>query len=138
MPIMAMSPSRVFTVSIDCPPDKVSAFVLNPENLPKWAATFVKSVKNEGGKWVAQTAQGPAVFRFAERNSFGILDHHVEPAPGVDVYVPMRVVPNGSGSELTFTLFRMPGMTEERFANDAKMVESDLATLKNILEKKPS
>lgn len=66
--------------------------------------------------------------------SWGVLDHWVTPAPGVEVYVPMRVVANGEGSEVIFTLFQQPGMTDEQFAADARLVEQDLATLKKVLE----
>jgi hypothetical protein len=51
------------------------------------------------------------------------------------VYVPLRVVPNGSGSELTFTLFRQPGMTVQKFKEDAEWVLRDLTKLKAVLEK---
>lgn len=46
----------------------------------------------------------------------------------------MRVVANGSGSEVIFTLFRQPGMSDEQVTEDAAWVERDLGTLKNILE----
>jgi len=48
--------------------------------------------------------------------------------------VPMRAVPNGEGSEIIFTLFKQPGMTEKQFHKDQGMVEQDLATLKQVLE----
>ena len=40
--------------------------------------------------------------RFAEKNTFGVLDNYVSPTPEIEVYVPMRVLPNGSGSEVVF------------------------------------
>ena len=43
--------------------------------------------------------------RFAEKNAFGVLDHYVTPAPELDVYVPMRVLPNGSGNEVISLYF---------------------------------
>jgi hypothetical protein len=46
----------------------------------------------------------------------------------------MRVVANGSGSEVLFTLFQLPGMSEEAFVADAGMVERDLRGLKSRLE----
>ena len=46
---------------------------------------------------------------------------------------PMRVVPNGAGSLVTFTLFRQEGMSDADFARDVGMVESDLQTLKRVL-----
>jgi len=39
--------------------------------------------------------------------------------PGVEVYVPIRVLPNGSGSTVLFTLFQLPGMSDEKYAEDA-------------------
>ncbi len=65
---------------------------------------------------------------------YGILDHVVEIAEDMQVYVPMRVVPNGEGSEVLFTLFRMPAMTEQRWENDLAMVKADLQRLKDVME----
>ena len=47
---------------------------------------------------------------------------------------PMRVLPNGDGSEFVFTLFRRPGMSPAEFAEDRTAVERDLRTLKGLLE----
>jgi len=52
----------------------------------------------------------------------------------MEVYVPMRVQPNGSGSEVIFTLFWLPGMTGQQFVEGVGMVERDLKTLKDVLE----
>jgi len=127
--------SQTLSISINCHPDKVYDFVSNLENMPVWATTFCKSIKKSDGEWIAATTQGQVKIRLAENNRFGVLDHYVTPAPGVEVYVPMRVVPNGSGSEMIFTLFRLPDMTEEQYDEDARLVERDLRTLKDVLEK---
>ena len=57
---------------------------------------------------------------------------------GTTVTNPMRVVPNGGGSELSFTLFRLPGVTAEAFQADAATVQGDLQTLKRLLEASPA
>lgn len=72
--------------------------------------------------------------KFVGRNDFGVLDHTVTVKPGIEILNPMRVVPNGSGSEIIFTLFQSPGVSNEAFAKDAGMVEGDLRTLKTVLE----
>jgi hypothetical protein len=126
--------SRTLSVSINCPADKVYAFVSNPENLPGWAAGLCKSVRKSDAGWIVETTQGPMNLRFAKDNDLGVLDHYVSPAPGVEVYVPMRVLPNGPGSELLFTLFQLPGMSDGKFAEDAGLVTRDLETLKAMLE----
>ena len=47
------------------------------------------------------------------------------------IFGPMRVIPNGEGSELMFTLFRLPRMSDAEFVRDASLVERDLLTLKD-------
>jgi hypothetical protein len=121
---MAMiSPSRTLSVSIDCPPGTVYDFVSNPENLPKWATAFCHTVRKADAEWIVDTPQGPAKVRFSDRNQLGVLDHYVNPAPGVEVYMPMRVLANGAGSEVIFTLFWLPDMSEEQYAEDIGLVE---------------
>src|SRR3989338_7448170 len=127
--------SRTLNITIACSPRKVYEFVSNPENLPRWAAGLGKSVRKSDAGWVVDTPQGPAQIRFAEKNDFGVLDHYVILASGVEVYVPMRVVSNGSGSEVIFTLFKTPEMSDKQFAEDAGMVERDLKTLRSVLER---
>ena len=50
---------------------------------------------------------------------------------------PMRVVPAGAGSLVTFTLFRQEGMSDADFERDAAMVVSDLQALKRVVEALP-
>ena len=47
----------------------------------------------------------------------------------------MRVIPNNSGSEVIFTLFQLPDISDEKISEDAGLVESDLMSLKNVLER---
>ena len=129
-----MYQSRNLSVQIKRNPRDVYNFTSVPENFPRWASGLGKSLKRENGEWIAETPQGPIKVRFTERNEFGILDHYVSPEPGVEIYIPMRVIPNGSGSELIFTLFRLSDMSDEKFTADAEWVMRDLTALKNLLE----
>jgi len=127
--------SRTLSISIGCRPDKVYAFVSNPENLPRWAAGLCKSIRKSGAGWIVETTQGPMNVRFVKNNDLGVLDHYVTPAPGVEVYVPIRVLPNGAASTVLFTLFQLPGMSDEKYTEDAGLVTRDLETLKRVLER---
>lgn len=131
-----MMESKTLNLTINHDPKTVYDFVANLKNLSQWATAFCLAIKKVDGEWVADTPQGPIRIRIAAKNSQGILDHYVIPAPGVEVFVPMRVVPNGRGSEVLFTLFRRPEMTDEQYAQDQKWVVQDLKTLKSILEAK--
>lgn len=126
--------AKTLSVSIECPPGRVYGFVSNPENLPKWATAFCRSVRKSKGEWIVETPDGRVRIKFVAKNEFGVLDHYVTLEQGVEIMVPMRVVPNGSGSEVVFTLFQWPNMSEETFAEDAGWVERDLRTLKKVLE----
>jgi hypothetical protein len=78
---------------------------------------------------------GRVKVKFAEKNKFGVLDHDVTLRSGVKVYNPIRVFRNNDSSELVFTLYRRPEVSDQEFAEDAKVVEKDLAKLKGLLEK---
>jgi hypothetical protein len=125
---------RHVSVSILRPPGEVYAFAANPENLPRWARGLSGSIEEVNGDWIADSPMGKVKVRFATRNELGVLDHDVILESGERAHNPMRVVANADGSELVFTLFRRPGMTDEAFAADAKAVEDDLRALKRLLE----
>lgn len=126
-------------VSIARRPADVYEFASDPRNLPRWAAGLARSeVRRAGDEWVADAPFGKVRVRFAQRNSFGVMDHAVTLESGVSVHNPMRVVPNGEGSEFVFTLIRRPGMSDGQFAQDKAAVENDLKTLKDLLERQSS
>jgi hypothetical protein len=125
---------RHVTVSIDRPPAEVYAFASDPANLPRWARGLSGSIAQIGGEWVADSPMGKVKVRFAPPNAFGVLDHDVVLESGASVHNPMRVVPNGAGSEVTFTLLRQPGTSDEAYAADADAVGRDLGVLKRVLE----
>lgn len=117
-------------------PAEVYEFASDPRNLPRWAAGLARSeVRRDGDAWVVDGAFGRARVRFVERNSFGVMDHDVTLESGVTVHNPMRVVPNGEGSEFVFTLIRQAGMSDTQFAEDKAAVQNDLKTLKALLER---
>ena len=126
--------TRNLSVSINRRPREVYDFVSVPENFPKWATGLGKSLRKMNDEWVAETPQGPMKIRFTERNDFGVLDHYVIPKLGTEIYIPMRVIANGAGSELIFTLFRLPDMSDEKYAEDTEWVMWDLNALKKLLE----
>lgn len=126
---------REVKISIQRSAAEAYEFLSMPENFPRWASGLGKSLQKVDGEWVAQTAQGPARVRFSERNAFGVLDHSVIRQDGTGAYVPLRVVPKGTGCELVLTLVREPGMSDEKFAADADCVMRDLQAAKHLLER---
>jgi hypothetical protein len=72
--------------------------------------------------------------KFLGQNDLGVLDHYVTVKPSIGILNPMRVVPNGTGSEIIFTLFHLPDMSNETFDKDVGLVERDLRALRKALE----
>ena len=129
-------PVKHITQTIFCPPEKVYQFVSDPVNLPQWASGLSQGdLYQEDGIWVAESPMGKIKIKFASKNHFGIADHDVTVPSGQVFYNPMRVIPNGDASEVVFTLFRQPEMTDEKFEEDRRWIEKDLLQLKAILEK---
>jgi hypothetical protein len=132
--MMTMSISRTIGVTIKRDPNIVYEFVLNLKNFPRWARSTFQSIGQLNGKWVAETAQGSVIIDLTERIDFGILDHFVKLSSGAVIFVPMRVIKDGKGSEVISTLFQTADMPNDKFAEDAKSVKQDLNILKNLVE----
>ena len=127
--------ARTVSVTIDRPPKTVYDYLADPANIPEWS--YFESIEPAGdGQWTTTGPQGEtATITFAPANGFGVADQNVEVAPGQWVHVPLRVVPNGDGSEVLFTSFRRPQYSDDDYDADVALVRTDLTRLKEILEK---
>lgn len=132
MPVMQ---SRIIHLSVEKPWAQVYGFASDPQNMPRWAAGLGGGLKPDGNDWIANGGPlGEVRVNFAPANEFGVIDHVVTLPDGLKVYNALRVTPNGSGAEVSFTLLRLDGMTEEQFEQDASAITADLETLKSLLE----
>ena len=131
---MPTAESKTISMPIQRNVEDVYDFMARPESFARWASGLGKPLGNEGTVWRFEGETGPVKVRFTEPNAFGVLDHYVELPDGSEIYVPMRVIANGTGSEVQFTLFRVSGMSDEKFAADADWVMRDLDTLRELLE----
>jgi hypothetical protein len=131
---VATHEARTLQISIARNWRDVYDFASVPENLPEWASGLTSALQKSGDEWLADGPAGKLRLRFAPTNKFGVLDHWVTTETGEEVYIPLRVVGNGENSEVIFTLFRLPGMGDEKFTADAAWVMRDLQKLKDLLE----
>jgi hypothetical protein len=131
---MNVQRAEVLHVSILAPPQDVLAFLSDMNTWKTWAP-WIRSVRKSSARdWTLDTDAGSMKVRFVESNSFGVLDHEVTLATGVTVLNSMRVLANGSGSELVMVVFQSPGTSTEAFERDVQAVRDDLARIKKTAE----
>jgi hypothetical protein len=79
---------------------------------------------------------GTVKVRFVAPNELGVLDHDVTLESGASVHNPMRVIARErERSEVLFTLFRRPGVSDAEFEADGQAVLRDLHALEELLER---
>jgi hypothetical protein len=126
--------AEVVHVSILAPPRDVIAFLVDVLNWPTWAP-WIRSVSRSSARgWTFDTDVGPMNVRFVEQNALAVLDHEVTLASGVRVLNSMRVLANGSGSELMMVVFQSPEASTDEFERDIQAVRDDLARIKQFSE----
>jgi hypothetical protein len=131
-----MMRSEVVKVAIERPFAEVYAFLAEPLNFTQWAANPGSEMSPvEGHDWLVELPPGPRVVRFTPRNPYGVLDYQAFPTEESSGPVtPVRLMPNGSGSELWVTWYQRPGISDERFSSDLEWLQADLGRLKTLLE----
>jgi hypothetical protein len=131
-----MLESITIGISIDRDWRDLYEAIWRPEAFPTWVSGLSNaSLVRQGEIWTAQGPEGPIQIRFTDRNEFGVMDHWVDLGGGRVVYVPLRIVANGSGAEVLLTLFRQPEMSDAKFAQDQDWVRRDLLALKALAER---
>ena len=131
---MELRPVRHITIAIARPPADVYRYTADPAHVPVWASGLARSIRNVNGVWTADSPMGPITIAFAPLNALGVLDHDITLPSGATVHNAMRVLPNGNGSEVVFSLFQLSGVPDDQFERDARWVALDLQALKRALE----
>lgn len=131
---MTTLPVRILSTTVGVPLATAYAFASQPPNFPKWAAGLSQSLHETDAGWVADTPAGRAIVRFSDPNPHGVLDHWVRIDGKAEIYIPLRMIANGSGTEVELVLYRQPEMSDADFERDAASVTQDLAALKALLE----
>ncbi len=134
---MTIHRTATIHVSIQVPPQKVAAFLRDLELWNTWAPWVRSATRTGPNDWAVGSDDGTMRFRFVEPNALGVLDHQVTLPSGDTVTNSMRVIPNGTGSELVMVLFQWPHMSAQELDRDVQAVTDDLARLKAAAEGQP-
>lgn len=110
---MAVLPTQTVSVTIDAPPAAVAADLADLATHPAWAHEFfaAPAVARDDGTFAVDVPRmgGPARARVDAAVEHGVIDLYLAPegAP-FGPPLPIRVVPNGDGCDVLFTLARFP------------------------------
>jgi hypothetical protein len=105
----SMLETRTISISINRNWNDVYEAIWRPEGFPKWASGLSKSsLAKYGEVWKTEGPEGPEgpiTIRFTDNNVFGVMDHYVNVGIGSQIYIPLRIIPNGDGAEVLLTCF---------------------------------
>lgn len=132
MPTLSTS---TVSVTIDAPLAQVAADLADPTTHPEWATEFFASpaTRLETGDYQVTVPRmgGDARMRVDADAGSGRIDLYLAPAGApFGPPLPIRVVPNGDGCDVLFTLARFPGMPDADWEEGLASMERELANLK--------
>jgi hypothetical protein len=111
--------SKTVTLILNAPKSEVFTFISNIENLPKWATEFCKELKKVGDKYKVISCNpdaGELFFSIRSDRATGVVDMFAGPTAEQMSIFPTRVVElSDKTSVYIFTMFQMPGMSDELF-----------------------
>ena len=137
---MTVTQTCTLAVSIDAPFDAVVADLADPSAHPRWAREFFAGDAVPGDEPGEVRVQVPMMgglvrMRVDAVRELGVLDLYLAPegAP-YGPAVPIRVLHNGDGADVLFTLSRAPGMPQEAWEAGTASMARELDALKDRLE----
>ena len=135
LPTQRIVRSCIKSVDIQAPLGRVFDFLANPLNWPQYAVVNLRTVSPGQDGWCnAVTAFGEGQIKVSPVEEWGILDH-VWQDPQATWKVYSRVVPNGGGTTVMFTLFQPAIMDDAQFDHAMSQMDIEMAELKMIMER---
>ena len=140
---MSTHQTTTLAVTIDAPPQSVAADLADPATHPEWAAEFFDgpATRRDDGSYSARVPLmgGPVRFTVEADTAAGIVDLFLAPegAP-FGAPLPVRLVPNGDGVDVLWTLTRFPGTPDEAWQAGLASMSRELERLRERHESGPA
>jgi hypothetical protein len=127
-----LSHSHTRSISIAADPANVLAFLAEPQNLPRWAPAFARSVTERDSQLLVDTGQGELAISLSVSRERGTVDVLSAAEPRMGAF--SRVLPNGDGSEYLFTLLFAPDADETAVEAQMAVVDQELEAVRALCE----
>lgn len=116
---MATMTTKTLVVTINAPFERVAADLADPMTHPEWAKAFFSGPARESGRPGEVIAPVPMMggdvsFKIESDTTTGIFDLFLAPVGGeYGPPLPVRLIPNGDGVDVLWTLGRLSEMPDE-------------------------
>ena len=134
---MSVLETTTLSVTIDAPFKDVTADLADPTTHPEWATEFFAGpveARGDEGELVAEVPMmgGRVRFAVAADVDAGTVDLYLAPV-GVPFGppLPVRVIPNGDGVDVLWTLTRYPGTPEAAWEAGVESMRRELDRLRD-------
>ena len=125
------------TISVAASPARVVDYLSDPRRLPEWAPNFATAVDHDHDDvWRVHTSAGPRRIAVRVAAEHGVVDVVSADAPHLGLFT--RAVPNLTGAELIFSLFFPAGTDSSAIEAQMAVVEEELRTVRDHVEKAES
>jgi hypothetical protein len=133
-PPMTETKPHFLSVRIDRDADAVYQFITDPTKVSLWAHGLRSSAWQPHQTGMGQSSIGSIELCFAQQNDLGIRDVAITTPDGQIVECPMRVVGDGSGSEVVFTLHPAT-YSADKMEQLGALIAADLNRLRHAIER---
>lgn len=132
---MSVTTTRTLTVTIDAPLAAVASDLADPAAHPEWATEFFAGPavpQPDGSVLVPVPMMGGTVgFRIEADVERGIVDLFLAPAGApFGGPIPVRLIPNGDGVDVLWTLGRPAGVPDEAWEGGLTSMQRELDNLR--------
>ncbi len=130
-----MQRSDTQSISINAQPGAVLDLIADVHRLPDWAPDFAISVYPDGKDWLISNGSGETRISVRVSSELSTVDFLAAGLPPeVEIGAFSRVVPNGGGSEFSFTQFFAKGLSDADAAHRKAVLADELRTVKSLCE----
>ncbi len=133
---MSIQTTETLTVTIDAPFAQVAHDLADPLNHPEWAQEFFASkaeaLTGDTVRAAVPAMGGEVKFRIDADEERGIFDLYLAPleAPGYGPPLPVRLIPNGGGVDVLWTLARLSGVSDDAWRQGLASMQRELEQLR--------
>ena len=104
-------------------PTTVVDYLVDPQNLPEWAPDFAESVARHAGLWRVSKGTSSRMVLVRSAPELGVVDFVSADDPGLGAF--LRVLPDGPGSHVTFTIVFPAGTPERAILGEMEEVDRE-------------